>query len=214
VLTGAVPLQRTGDDIPEPDGPVPAPLPPAIREQPKRGGRLLYFDLETLRSAEEVGGWENIAKMGMSVGVVYEEGTGEFRTYREPEVEKLLLDLVTADQVVGFNIDRFDLAVLSGYTSWDLGKIRTLDMLRSVYAKLGFRLKLDALAEATLGERKSTDGLQALAWVKEGRFDLIEQYCRKDVEVTRGLHRFGVSHHFVLYHDREGRKVRLPVDWE
>ena len=128
-------------------------------------------------------------------------------------MERLLLDLVMADRVIGFNIDRFDLAVLSGYTRWDLGKVRTFDMLASIYAKLGFRLKLDALAEVTLGEKKSADGMQALAWVKEGRFDLIEEYCRKDVEVTRRLHRFGVMNRFLLYHDREGRKVRLPVDW-
>jgi DEAD/DEAH box helicase domain-containing protein len=144
---------------------------------------------------------------------VFEEGRGEYRTYREADVERLLLDLVTADRVIGFNIDRFDLTVLSGYTAWDLGKIRTFDMLGYIYSKLGFRLKLDALAETTLGERKSADGLQALAWVKEGRFDLIEEYCRKDVGVTRSLHRFGVTNRFLLYHDQEGRKVRLPVEW-
>ena len=30
--------------------------------------RIIYFDLETKYSAEEVGGWENIEDMGMSVG--------------------------------------------------------------------------------------------------------------------------------------------------
>jgi len=175
--------------------------------------KVLYFDLETLRSAEEVGGWTRTEKMGMSVGVVYEEGKGEYRAYRESEVERLLLDLVTAERVIGFNIDRFDLPVLSGYTDWNIGRIRTFDMLADIYRRLGFRLKLDALAEATLGEKKITDGLQALEWVKEGRFDLIEEYCRKDVEVTRSLHRFGRENHFLLYHDREGRRVRLPVDW-
>ncbi len=149
----------------------------------------------------------------MAVGVVFDEGQGKYRAYREDDVERLLLDLVTADRVVGFNIDRFDLQVLSGYGSWDLGKIRTFDMLAYIYAKLGFRLKLDALAEATLGEKKTADGLQALAWFKEGRLDLIEEYCRKDVEVTRSLHRFGRENRFLLYHDREGRRVRLPVDW-
>ena len=32
---------------------------------------IVYFDLETQKSAEEVGGWGNISKMGMSVGVTY-----------------------------------------------------------------------------------------------------------------------------------------------
>ncbi|MCI0568358.1 MAG: DEAD/DEAH box helicase [Acidobacteria bacterium] len=213
VLTGVLPLERSMQESPAPASELLATASEARREKTTQDGRVLYFDLETLRSAEEVGGWENTAKMGMSVGVVFEEGKAEYRTYREADVERLLLDLVTADRVIGFNIDRFDLAVLSGYTTWDLGKIRTFDMMGYIYSKLGFRLKLDSLAETTLGERKSADGLQALAWVKEGRFDLIEEYCRKDVEVTRSLHRFGVTNRFLLYHDREGRKVRLPVEW-
>jgi len=212
VLTGAVPMEAmaaTGGR-----GEIPDERAAEEKRVPPSGGeKLLYFDLETMRSAEEVGGWNNAARMGMAVGVVFDEGKGEYRAYRENEVERLLLDLVTADRVVGFNIDRFDLQVLSGYGSWDLGKIRTFDMLAYIYAKLGFRLKLDALAEATLGEKKTADGLQALAWFKEGRLDLIEEYCRKDVEVTRSLHRFGRENRFLLYHDREGRRVRLPVDW-
>jgi len=32
---------------------------------------IVYFDLETQKSAEEVGGWGNISKMGMSVGVTF-----------------------------------------------------------------------------------------------------------------------------------------------
>jgi DEAD/DEAH box helicase domain-containing protein len=213
VLTGVMPLEKSVQESPVPASEPRSPAPEVRREKAEPDGRLLYFDLETLRSAEEVGGWGNTARMGMSVAVVFEEGKGEYRTYREADVERLLLDLVTADRVIGFNIDRFDLSVLSGYTRWDLGKIHTFDMLDYINAKLGFRLKLDALAQATLGETKSSDGLQALAWVKEGRFDLIEEYCRKDVEVTRSLHRFGVTHRFLLYHDREGRKVRLPVEW-
>ncbi len=213
VLTGLVPLEvkdraseSSRDSRPRADHAPPAP-------RPASGEKLLYFDLETLRSAEEVGGWANASRMGMSIGVVFDEEKREYRAYREAEVDRLLLDLVTADRVVGFNIDRFDLPVLSGYTSWDLGKIRTFDMLSYIHGKLGFRLKLDSLAQATLGERKSADGLQALAWAREGRFDLIEAYCRKDVEVTRSLHRFGRENRFLLYHDREGRRVRLPVDW-
>ena len=211
VLTGKVELARPAEPSP-PWVPIPRPeAAPAARGVP--AGRILYFDLETLRSAEEVGGWEHTAKMGMSVGVVYEEGTSEFRIYREGDVERLLLDLVTADRVIGFNIDRFDLAVLAGYVGWDLKKIQTFDMLRYIHDRLGFRLRLDALAEATLGQRKTGDGMQALAWAKEGRFELIEEYCRKDVEVTRSLHRFGAESGYLLYQDREGRRVRLPVDW-
>ena len=77
-----------------------------------------------------------------------------------------------------------------------------------------FRLKLGDLAEATLGVGKSGDGLQSLKWWKEGRLDLIEQYCRRDVEVTRDVYVFGQRNGYVLYRDRDGRPLRLPVEWK
>ena len=71
-------------------------------------GRILVFDLETQRSAEEVGGWGNIPKMGLALAVVYDLQRRSYRTYYETDADKLLLDLVMADRVVGFNIDNFD----------------------------------------------------------------------------------------------------------
>jgi DEAD/DEAH box helicase domain-containing protein len=174
----------------------------------------LFFDVETQKSAEEVGGWENIAAMKLALAVTYNDVTSQFRTYHEKDVNDLLLDLLTADRVIGYNIERFDLTVLKGYTDRDLSRIRTLDMMVDVYRKLGFRLRLADLAEATLGVGKSADGLQSLQWWKEGRLDLIEQYCRRDVEVTRDLFLFGRNNGYLLYRDRDGRSLRLPVDWK
>ncbi len=188
----------------------------------KRGGsegtpgreQTLFFDLETQKSAEEVGGWGNVKAMKVALAVTYNDVTSQFRTYLEKDVDRLLLDLVMADRVVGYNIDRFDLTVLKPYTDWDLGRIRTFDMLADIYRKLGFRLKLTDLAEATLGVGKSADGLQSLQWWKEGKIDLIEQYCRRDVEVTRDLFLFGQRNGYVLYRDRDGRPIRLPIEWK
>ncbi|HEU4401083.1 MAG TPA: Zn-binding domain-containing protein, partial [Candidatus Polarisedimenticolia bacterium] len=176
--------------------------------------KILFFDIETQKSAEEVGGWQNLAAMKLALAVVYNDVNSQFRTYHEKDVDRLLLDLVMADRVVGYNIDRFDLPVLKPYTDWDLSRVRTFDMLADIYRKLGFRLKLGDLAEATLGVGKSADGLQSLKWWKEGRVDLIEQYCRRDVEVTRDLFVFGRTNGYILYRDRDGRAIRLPVDWK
>ncbi len=176
-------------------------------------GRVLVMDLETQRSAEEVGGWKNASRMGLALAVVYDMAQDEYRTYAEQDVDRLLLDLAMADCVVGFNIDRFDLVVLSGYTEWDLGRIRTLDMLSEIHRRLGFRLSLGHLAEANLGESKSADGLQSLAWWKEGRVDLIEAYCKKDVEVTRRIFDLGRERGYLLYRDHAGRSARVPVSW-
>jgi DEAD/DEAH box helicase domain-containing protein len=55
--------------------------------------------------------------------------------------------------------------------------------------------------------------LQSLVWWKEGRIDLIEQYCRKDVDLTLRLYQLGRSQGYLLYRDHSDRTVRVPVDW-
>jgi DEAD/DEAH box helicase domain-containing protein len=176
-------------------------------------GRTLIFDLETQRSAEEVGGWGHIDRMGLALAVVYDRDREAYRTYYEADVDRLLLDLVMAERVVGFNVDRFDLRVLSAYTDQDLSRVRTLDLLAEIHAKLGFRLSLGHLCEVNLGESKAGDGLQSLRWWKDGRIDLIEQYCKKDVDLTRRLFDLGSRQGYLLYRDHADREVRVPVDW-
>jgi DEAD/DEAH box helicase domain-containing protein len=208
--------------IDAPCAPPPAPPPPLRKHGITRGipvdpdaGRdgLLFFDLETQRSAEEVGGWASVAKMGLSVAVVYDAARAVYVTYYETDVDRLLLDLALADRVVGFNIERFDLPVLSGYTDRDLGRIRTLDLLGVIHRCVGFRVSLNHLSEINLGESKAGDGLQSLRWWKEGRIDLIEQYCRKDVDVTRRLFELGRAQGFLLHRDKAGRTLRIPTSW-
>jgi DEAD/DEAH box helicase domain-containing protein len=189
-------------------------LDPAQRVAPSAGmPRTLVFDLETQRGADEVGGWHNASRMGLALAVVYDIDRKQYRTYHESDVDRLLLDLAMADRVVGFNIDRFDLAVLSAYTEWDLRRIRTLDLLEEIRRRLGFRLSLGHLAETNLGESKTADGKQSLEWWKQGRIDLIESYCRKDVEVTSRLFELGRERGYLLYRDHAGRQVRVPVSW-
>ncbi|MCZ6779946.1 MAG: DEAD/DEAH box helicase [Acidobacteria bacterium] len=177
-------------------------------------GKILIFDLETQKSADEVGGWSHIDKMGLGLAVTFDLHREKFLVFFEQNVEKLLIELLSADLVVGFNVKRFDYTVLRPYTDVDLAKrLSTLDMLEHIKEKLGFRLKLNSLAAATLNETKTADGLQSLKWWKEGRYDLIEMYCKKDVEVTSRLYRFGRKNGYLLYHDLEQRKVRLPVEF-
>ena len=198
-------------------GPTVPPAPARSKEPgvapPRNPGAVLFFDLETLRGASEVGGWDHISEMGLALAVVYDEKTGTYRTYYEADVDRLIVELMSANLVVGYNLKRFDYTVLRGYREAAFDRIPTCDMLEVIHGKLGFRLKLNDLAEVTLGAGKSADGLQSLQWVKEGRMDLVEEYCRKDVEVTRRLYHFGKDKGYLLYHDRARRPVRVPVAW-
>ena len=171
------------------------------------------FDLETKRSAAEVGGWHRAERMGISVGVVYDGGSDELHVYREDEIDRLVAHLERLELVVGFNNSRFDNKVLSAYTDIDLHRLPTLDILVEVKKRLGYRLSLDHLAQHTLGVNKSGDGLMALEWYKEGRIDKIIDYCKKDVEITRDILLYGVKNGYLLFRNKAGELVRCPVSF-
>ncbi len=177
---------------------------------PERYG---VFDVETKRSAKEVGGWHRAERMGVSVAVLYDSKNG-FIHYRENEMEKLIATLFQMDLIIGFNNKRFDNKVLSAYTKRPLHALPTLDILEAIANQLGYRLSLDRLAEHTLGVKKSGSGLLALQWYKEGKFDLLSKYCQKDVDITHDLFLFGLKQHHLLFQNKAGKVVRLPVQFD
>lgn len=176
--------------------------------------RILYFDLETQKSADDVGGWGNIHEMKLAVGVVWDSCEQEYFSYLEGAASQLVKKLRTADLVVGFNVKKFDYGVLQPYADFDLDEITTFDMLIDVNKKLGHRLSLNHLAENTLNAEKSADGLVSLQWYKEGKIDKIIEYCKQDVEITRDLFLYGESHGYVKYSTRSGVSKDLKVEWK
>lgn len=175
--------------------------------------QYLVFDVETRRSAAEVGGWNRADRMGVSIAVAYDSRADDFFTYTQEALPELFARMRAAQLVVGFNSFRFDYAVLSAFAPFDLRALPGLDLLRRVQDSLKYRVSLDNLGQATLGEPKSADGLQALRWWQEGRLDDIAAYCRKDVDLTRRLYLFGLEHGWLLFTNKAGQRVRVPVDF-
>jgi len=174
---------------------------------------IVYFDLETQHLADEVGGWNNIHRMGLAVAVTYSSTDATFCRFTEDDAGELVAELQRADLVVGFNVVRFDYQVLQPYTQVPLQTLPTVDMMQHVFQALGFRLSLDAIASATLGASKSADGIQAVHWYRRGEIDKVLDYCQRDVEVTRDVYEFGLRHGFVRYRDRQYRMRQVPVRW-
>lgn len=174
---------------------------------------IVYFDLETQKSADEVGGWNNIRDMRMSVGVTYSTSRGEYRIYPEREVNDLINELMRADLVVGFNNIRFDYEVLHGYTVFDLRQVPTLDMLVELQRIINHRLSLDAIATTTLGVEKTAEGLQAIEWYRQGRLLEIAEYCCYDVKITKLVHEYGNQYKQLFYKNRFGTKQTVQVSW-
>ena len=190
--------------------PAPAEEPPLTYNTP----RVMVLDVETLRGADQVGGWHNSHLMGLAVAVVSDSVTGESLAFFEHQAEELFAYLRKADLVVGFNIIGFDFKVLSAYDDGTLEHLPVFDILADVRRRLGFRLSLAHLTEHTLGATKTADGLQSLAWIREGRMDLVEEYCRADVRITEQLFRHGLDQGWLRYKSRDGLLMELRVDWD
>lgn len=189
------------------------PGPVLSRDSSRKDIRFGVLDIETRRSAKEVGGWNKAEKMGVSCAVLYDSKNDVFQEYLQDDMDRLCRDLQQCDLVVGFNIIRFDYKVLSGVSAFDFYSLPTLDILMTVHKRLGYRLSLDHLAKETLGIRKSADGLKALEWWKEGKLDKIISYCRQDVKVTRDLYLYGRDKRYLVFKNKAGMQVRLPVRW-
>ena len=183
--------------------------------------RILYFDLETKYSADEVGGWGNVMDMAMSVGVIWDSHDEQFHVYLENQVPALISHLHQGQVIVGFNHVEFDLRVLAGSQSTpearhqlyvELVGLTHFDMLTEIKKVLGHRIKLDSLARPTLQSGKSADGMQALAWYKDGRIDMIIEYCKQDVEVTRQLFEYALNKKELSYDSRSGIKT-VALNW-
>jgi len=186
------------------------------------GKNIVYFDLETQRSFGDVGGYAHKDKMGVSVAVTYSTARGGYEIYAEHEMDRLADELVRADLVVGWNHIQFDYPVLQPYVFPTLAdQTINLDMMLDLETRLGFRLKLDSVAAASLGTGKTADGLDALRWwqqhKKTGDFAplrRIAEYCAYDVKVTKCVHEYALEHGLLKYDDRSGQTAQVEVDWK
>ena len=115
---------------------------------------------------------------------------------------------------MGFNVLRFDYEVLVGHNDFfDPSQVPTLDMIVELQKQMTFRPSLDSMATATLGVEKTSEGLQAIKWYREGKLLEIAEYCCFDVKITWLLHEYGVNHRQLYYVNKFGKKVTVPVGW-
>jgi hypothetical protein len=177
------------------------------------GKNIVYFDLETQRSFGDVGGFSNKSKMGVSVAVTYSTARGTYEIYPENEMEKLGEELVRADLVVGWNHMQFDYPVLQPYVFHTMvEQTINLDMMLELEKIVGFRLKLDSVASASLGMGKTADGLDALRWWQEHKKTGSFAPLRKIAEYC--VHEYAMEHGLLKYDDKSGRVAEVAVDWK
>lgn len=178
----------------------------------QRHAHYLIFDVETKDLVDAVGGWDHFEKLEISVACAYDSKTDQFLTYRENELSKLI-DLMHERLVIGYNIKGFDLPVMKKY-GLDPKDLDTFDIMYDVQALSRQRfLKLETIAQGTLGTGKSADGKLAVEWWHKGMVDKIIEYCLQDVKVTRDVFQFGRQNGFVRIARASGDAAQVPVQW-
>ena len=172
--------------------------------------RYVVFDLETQNTFQEAGS-NDPAALDISVATVYDSQTDKYTTVSIDELQTIWPIIEGADALVGYNSNHFDIPLLNKYYPGDLTHIKSIDLLESIRLSLGRRLRLDSVAEATIGAKKSAHGLQAVRWWKEGKIDEIKKYCEQDVRVTKKVFDYALKHGHVKFKDGS-RKREIPLD--
>lgn len=180
--------------------------------------RKITFDIETRNIFQDVGSTDSTA-LDISVVCIHDSLTNEYTSYLQEDFPKLWPILEQADMLITFNGDHFDIPLLNKYYSGDLTKIKSLDLLVEVKKSLGRRIKLDTIAEATLGIKKSGHGLDAVTWWKEGQIDKIIKYCIDDVKITKDIYDYAIKNGKLKYKDLgiggQIKDIKLDTrDWE
>lgn len=177
--------------------------------------RRIVFDIETSNEFSEVGKFDP-KLLDISVVGVYDSKDDSYRAYLVEELPELWPAIEGADALIGYNSDHFDIPLLNKYYSGDLSQIKSVDLLREIKKSLGKRLKLDSVAEATLGINKSGHGLDAVKWWRAGEVEKVKSYCLDDVRITKDLYDYAIKNKQLKYKDWDSIKT-IDIDtsgWE
>jgi DEAD/DEAH box helicase domain-containing protein len=177
--------------------------------------RKIVFDIETSNIFQDVGS-NNPADLSISVVGIYEYEDDKYSAFLQEDFAKLWPILENADMFITFNGDHFDIPLLNKYYSGDLLKIKSLDILKEMHKSAGRRMKLDQIAEGTLGINKSGHGLEATKWWKDGEVEKVKKYCLDDVRITKDVYEYALKNGKLFF--KEGpnlNEVKLDTsNWE
>ncbi len=176
--------------------------------------RKIIIDCETQNTFADVSG-SKPQDLDLSLLVIYDYQTDRYETFLQKDLPKLWKMLEQTDLIIGYNSDHFDIPLLNKYYPGDLTQIPSLDLLIKIKEAYGRRLRLDAVAEGTLGIGKSGSGLDAIVWWQGGEIDKIAKYCTQDVKVTKEIYEYALKNQRLKYKDITGI-IEFPIstaDW-
>jgi DEAD/DEAH box helicase domain-containing protein len=177
--------------------------------------KKVVFDIETSNVFQDVASNDPCA-LDMSVCCIYDYETDKYSSYTKETLHEMWPIFEKADMIIGYNSDHFDIPILNKYYSGDLTKIKSLDLLKEIKNSLSRRIKLDDVAEATLGRNKIGHGLEAIVWWRNGEKDKVIKYCTEDVRITKDVYEYALKNGSVKYLDgKDIKEIKLDTtNWE
>lgn len=170
----------------------------------------VVLDLETKHTFRE---FSDPKKLGITVVALYDYNDGKGKVFTEKEIGKVFSILENASYIIGYNVRSFDVAVLQGYYPGNVEIFKVFDILEDIREKIGRRLALNDVINATLGKKKSGHGLHAIDLYKEGKWDELKSYCLDDALLTHELFEYGIRNKEIFYLNEVG-KIPIKVDWQ
>lgn len=179
--------------------------------------RKIVFDIETQNFFPDIES-NNPADLDLAVVCIHDSLTDSYTSYEQEQLGSLWPMIEQADMLIGYNSDHFDIPLLNKYYPGDLFAIKSIDLLKEVRSSIGKRLKLDSIAQATLGVGKSAHGSQAMIWWRQGKKQEVIDYCIQDVKVTKDIYDYARKHGLLKYKDLlTGELLEIKLDtssWE
>lgn len=177
-------------------------------------GTPLVLDLETQKTFDEIGS-RNPSDLLISVVGVYRFDTDSYHCYRESELPILENLMIDSPLIIGYNHRKFDMPVLQHYFRINTAELPLLDLMEDIAIKIGHRVGLDSVAQATLNIGKTGHGLDAIDYFKKGEWEKLESYCINDVRITKDVFEYGQKNNKVFYLSKDGSIRReVNVDWQ
>ncbi|HMO78638.1 MAG TPA: ribonuclease H-like domain-containing protein [Candidatus Paceibacterota bacterium] len=172
----------------------------------------LVFDIETTDII-----LDDPMNLEIAVVSVYEKNNNSIKSFLKDQLHQMWPIFERVDFVVGYNSDHFDIPLLNKYYQGNLNSIKSIDILKYIKESFGKRVKLESVANGTLGYGKITSGIQAVEWWKQGKIDDVIKYCEQDVLITKDIFEYILENKKVKFKDLISEKIiEVPIntsDW-
>ena len=172
--------------------------------------KTVIFDLETKKTAQEVGGFQNARDMGIAAIGAWRSDTAMYRVWNGDDLGEFIEWCNWAECISGFNHTEFDYKVLGPFiNSYAFKSKMNVDMCTLIKQVTKRFYSLDKVAYDTLGLSK-TDGItgkDAPRLFHEGKMDLLYRYLLDDVQITVKL-----FYHIIKFREVtiDGKKYVIP----